>query len=148
MKVPRLGVESELQLLSYATATATWDLSHVCSLHHRSRQHWILNPLSKARDRTHVLRDTSQVHYWGGTTGTLGGLLFEPDHQAMKKSKPPHAETPHREVTCTFSSHQPNWGPSRAVREQKQANPAVLYQNSRPIETHRNHEYNFIGLCH
>ena len=34
MEVPRLGVESELQLPAYATATATWDLSHVCNLHH------------------------------------------------------------------------------------------------------------------
>ena len=29
------------------------DLSRVCDLHHSSRQYWILNPLSKARDRTH-----------------------------------------------------------------------------------------------
>ena len=27
MEVPRLGVELELQLLAYTTATATWDLS-------------------------------------------------------------------------------------------------------------------------
>ena len=29
MEVPGLGIESELQLLAYATATATQDLSHV-----------------------------------------------------------------------------------------------------------------------
>ena len=34
MEVPRLGVESELQLLAYATATVTHDLSGVCDLHH------------------------------------------------------------------------------------------------------------------
>ena len=36
MEFPRLGVESELYLLAYATATATalWDPSHVCDLHH------------------------------------------------------------------------------------------------------------------
>ena len=34
MEVPRLGVESELQLLAHATATAVWDPSHVCDLHH------------------------------------------------------------------------------------------------------------------
>ena len=28
-EVPRLGVESELQLPAYPTATATWDPSHV-----------------------------------------------------------------------------------------------------------------------
>ena len=50
MEVLRLGVESELLLLAYATATATPDPSHVCKLHHSSRQRWILNPLSKARD--------------------------------------------------------------------------------------------------
>ena len=50
VEIPRLGVESELQLLAYATATATRDLSLVCDLHHSSWQHWILNPLSKARD--------------------------------------------------------------------------------------------------
>ena len=29
MEVPRLGVELELQLLAYTTATATQDLSHI-----------------------------------------------------------------------------------------------------------------------
>ena len=33
MEVPRLGVESELQLLAYTTAIATRDLSYVCDLH-------------------------------------------------------------------------------------------------------------------
>ena len=54
MEVPRLGVESELQLPAFttatvtATATAMWDLSRVCDLPHGSWQCWILNPLSKA----------------------------------------------------------------------------------------------------
>ena len=34
MEVPRLGVESELQLPAYTAATATSDLSCVCDLHH------------------------------------------------------------------------------------------------------------------
>ena len=42
----RLGVELELQLPAYTTATATPDPS----LHHSSQQHWILDPMSKARD--------------------------------------------------------------------------------------------------
>ena len=50
MEVPRLGVESELQLPAYTTATATWDPRHVCHLHHRSQHGHILNPLSKARE--------------------------------------------------------------------------------------------------
>ena len=48
--VPRLGVESELQLLATATATAMRDPSCFCDLLHSSQQHWIFNPLSKARD--------------------------------------------------------------------------------------------------
>ena len=36
MDVPRLGVRLELQLLTYATAIAMRDLSHVCNLHHSS----------------------------------------------------------------------------------------------------------------
>ena len=37
------------------------DLSCVWDLHRSSRQYWIFNPLSEARDRTRVLMDTSQV---------------------------------------------------------------------------------------
>ena len=52
MEGPRLGVESELQLPAYTTTTAISDLSCIYDLHHSARQHRILNPLSKARDRT------------------------------------------------------------------------------------------------
>ena len=44
-----------------AAVTATRDLSRVLDLHHSSWQVQILNPLSKARDRTCVLTDTSPV---------------------------------------------------------------------------------------
>ena len=37
MEIPGPGVESELQLLAYTTATATWDLSHIHDLHHSSQ---------------------------------------------------------------------------------------------------------------
>ena len=60
MDVPRPGVELELQLLACATATAMWDLSRVCNIHCSSLQHWILNPLCEARDRTCILMDASQ----------------------------------------------------------------------------------------
>ena len=62
MEIPRLGVESELQPPAYTTAIATWHLSLLCDLYHSSWQHWILNPLSQARDRTRVLTDTHQDH--------------------------------------------------------------------------------------
>ena len=61
MEVPMLGIESELQLLAYATATATPDLSHVCNLHHSSQQRWIFNPLSEARDQTCIHVDSHFV---------------------------------------------------------------------------------------
>ena len=63
MEVPSLGVESELQLLAYTTATATQNPSCFCDLHHSSRQCWIPNPLSKARNQTCILMDTSQIHF-------------------------------------------------------------------------------------
>ena len=61
MEVPRLGVESELYVPTYITATATRDLIRVCNLHHSSRQRQILNPLSEDRDQTRILPDLSWV---------------------------------------------------------------------------------------
>ena len=58
MEGPRLGVQSELLPLAYATGTAIPDLSRVCNLYHSSQQRQMLNPLSKSRDRTHILRET------------------------------------------------------------------------------------------
>ena len=59
MEDPSLGVE--LELPAYTTATATQDPSRVYKLCCSLRQHRILNPLSRARDRTSILRDTSWV---------------------------------------------------------------------------------------
>ena len=59
MEVPRLEVRLELQLPAYATASKMRDPSHICNLHRRLQQHQILNPLSKARDQTHILMDTT-----------------------------------------------------------------------------------------
>ena len=63
MEVPRLGVQSELQLPAYTTATATWGPSRVCNLQHSSQQRWVLNPLSKAKDRTCILMHAIQIHF-------------------------------------------------------------------------------------
>ena len=59
MEVPRLGVESELQLSTYTTATAMQVPSHISDFSHSLQQCQILNPLSEARDRTHILRETA-----------------------------------------------------------------------------------------
>ena len=61
VEAPRLGVQSELLLTAYTTATAMLDPSRVCELHHSSWQCQILNSLSEARDRTRVLMDASWV---------------------------------------------------------------------------------------
>ena len=55
MEVPRLRVESELQLLVYTTAIATPDPSHICDLRHSSWQCQILNPLIEVRGRARIL---------------------------------------------------------------------------------------------
>ena len=54
-------VESELQLPTYTTTTAMQDPSRLCDLHHSSRQHPILNPLSKAKDQTCILMYANQI---------------------------------------------------------------------------------------
>ena len=63
-------VQSELQLPPYTTATATWDPSHICDLHHSPQQHWIPDPLREARDRIRFLMDTSRIHFCCPTMGT------------------------------------------------------------------------------
>ena len=94
MEVSWLEAESELQLL----ATATQNLSRVCDLHCSSRQHRILNPLSKARDRTRNLMDTSQLrlcnplsHNRNSGVGVLGDgvckILRQIGHKKMVKDE-------------------------------------------------------------
>ena len=63
MEVPRLGIEADLQLLTYAIdiATEVPDLSHSCDLCHSLWQHWILILLSEVRDETRILMDTNQI---------------------------------------------------------------------------------------
>ena len=74
MEVPKPGVELELQLPGYATAMATVDLSHICDLRHSLWQRWILNPLSKTRDQTHILTETTLGTY--PAEDTMGTPLF------------------------------------------------------------------------
>ena len=76
MEVPKLGVELELHLLGYTTATATWDPSSICNLHFSSQQHWVFNPLIQDRDWTCILMDASPVHLRWATKGTPYFLFF------------------------------------------------------------------------
>ena len=50
MDVSRLGVQSKLQLLAYAVATAIADLSCTHNLCHTLLQRQFLNPLSEIKD--------------------------------------------------------------------------------------------------
>ena len=70
MDAPGLGVQAELQLPAYTTATAMQDPSRLCDLHHSSRQRRILNPLNEARDRTRNLMVPSGICFCCALTGT------------------------------------------------------------------------------
>ena len=59
-----------IRATSGATArpTATPDSSHIYNLYYSLQQHWILNPLRKARDQTSILTDSmsgsQHLHCW------------------------------------------------------------------------------------
>ena len=78
MEVPRVGVEAELQLPAYTTATATWDPSCIWDLNHTLRQGQLFNPLIEARDGTHILVHSSQVLNLQSHRGTL--VILNVDH--------------------------------------------------------------------
>ena len=74
-EVPRIGVNSELQL-AYVRATAMQDPSCDCNLHHSSWQCQILNSLSEARDQTCNLMLPSQICFCCTMMGTPRKLIF------------------------------------------------------------------------
>ena len=61
MEVPSRGVELELQLLAYSTATATPEPSCICDLCHSLWLRQILNPLSESRGQIHMPMETRRV---------------------------------------------------------------------------------------
>ena len=71
MEVPRLGVSRQP-----TPKPQQCGIQAICGLHHSSRQCWILNPLSEARDRTHLLMDTSWVRYCWATMGIPWVYIF------------------------------------------------------------------------
>ena len=76
MEVPKLGVESELELPAYTIAAATRDPSLAYDLRHSSWRHQIPNPLIEARDQTYILVDTSQIPFCRTTKGTPKSPTF------------------------------------------------------------------------
>ena len=87
---------------AYTTATAMPDPSHICDLHRSSQQHWILNPLSKARHWTRIPMGTNQSCYRWATMGvpdliSLHNTRLDPDTdypvdltQSVNLSEPQH----------------------------------------------------------
>ena len=63
MEVPWLGVELELQLPAYTSATETPDPIWVCDLHHSSWQCRIPDPLFETRHWTSTLMVTSWIPF-------------------------------------------------------------------------------------
>ena len=61
MEVPRLGVESELQLPAYATATAMVGSELHLQPIPQLKATLIPNPLSEARDRICIFMDSSRI---------------------------------------------------------------------------------------
>ena len=76
-------IGSELQLPAYTTATTTGDPSHICKLHHSSRQYQIQipDPPNKERDWTRILMDTSWIHFNWAMTGTLPSFFSNLVHE-------------------------------------------------------------------
>ena len=60
MEVPRPGrghIGAAAASLHHSHIAVMPDPSHICELHHSSRQRQILNPRSEARDQTPILMD-------------------------------------------------------------------------------------------
>ena len=70
------------------------DPSRICNLHHSSWQHWILNALSEARDRTFILTDPSLIGFHCATMGTLDTELVSSCKTAALYSCPPAPHPP------------------------------------------------------
>ena len=125
MEVIGLGVKSELQLLAYTIATATWDPSCICDLHHGSRQHQIPDPLKEARDRTLILLDTSQICFCCTTPGTSSSLPFlQQPQQSWANWKSVTFLGPIRYLS--FQDKLPFWTLERWVTSESQSRCAYL----------------------
>ena len=75
MEIPRL----EICLIAAVAATLHHSHSNLGSelrLQPTSQQHWIINPLSEARDRTHNLMVPHRIHFCCTTTGTPDAFYF------------------------------------------------------------------------
>ena len=102
MEVPSLGIQVELLASITTIATATW--SHICNLHHSSRQRQILNPLREARDGTCILVDASQICFSLNHNGNPQGTI---SYMPLVKiiSRYPHYHTFFSEIQSMIHSN-------------------------------------------
>jgi len=127
-----------------------WDPSHICDLHHSSRQHWILNPLLEARDRTCVLMGTSQICLCWATTGTLGVRFFKAALSGHGHLWYLHFYSSFIPILCLLSVHPGDWmhhsGPSLAATSNMppgslRADAGVLAARAPHEEKHQGHPH-------
>ena len=86
--------------------------NRICELYHSSWQCRILNPLSKARNRAFLLRDTSQIRFHWAMTGTL---VFFPYFIRFGICRWNLLNIDHSSVpSITFSISE--WGSTREIR--------------------------------
>ena len=123
MEDPRLGLKLEQQLPAYATAVQ--DPSQICNLHRISWKCWILKPLSKARDWTHILMDTSQIVNTLSHDGNFPSLSFSSFPMLNVKGKDltifillfslPSLTLPYLLAICIISCTLRIWDKSRCL---------------------------------
>ena len=100
------------------------DPSCISDLRHSSWQCQILNPMNKARDRTHILMNTSQADYHWATKGTPASCLntsisclslclllnsFCRDTKNLNLSKSRHQVSDCNFKNCRFKSQSGFW---------------------------------------
>ena len=94
VEVPRLGVQLELSLPATAMATAMPDPSCICDLHHSSQHCCVPDPVSESRDRTHILMDTSRIHFCCTMGSALFLLILVPYYSKPLSHLPPSLHCP------------------------------------------------------
>ena len=106
LEVPRLGVESELQLrpTPQATATTTLDLSCICDLCHNLQQCQILNAECGQGSNLHPHRDNSGSLTCRATTATPGLSLtkLKPLFLSNETVKMPQFDCPWKQFNFFF----------------------------------------------
>ena len=93
MEVPRLGVESELHWPAYTTATATWDPSRMCHLHHSSWQHQILNPLTRPGIKPRLTAEPQWEHQYSNKTTILNIKMYSIKELCCQEKASPFLKT-------------------------------------------------------